>query len=123
MVKFDVLHDLVVDWAAQRRIIPNTTPLAQASKTIEEVAELVREAVREERDAILAELRLLVLPCATTAPHEVERQLTADEMAKALGVGRTVFFKRLRQYPQLKNLQRGKHWPESVMRAAFVALK
>lgn len=55
----------------------------------EEVAELVREAVREERDAILAELRLLVLPCATTAPHEVERLLTADEMAKALGVGRT----------------------------------
>ena len=89
----------------------------------EEVAELVREAVREERDAILAELRLLVLPAATAAPHEVERLLTADEMARALGVGRTVFFKRLRQYPQLKNLQRGKHWPENAMRAAFVALK
>ncbi len=44
MVKFDVLHDLVVDWAAQRRIIPNSTPLAQASKTIEEVAEFGKKA-------------------------------------------------------------------------------
>lgn len=89
----------------------------------EEVAELVREAVRDERAAILAELRLLVMPATATAPHEVERLLTADEMARALGMGRTVFFKRLRQYPQLKNLQRGKHWPENAMRAAFVALK
>jgi len=49
MVKFDVLHDLVVDWAAQRRIIPNSTPLAQASKTIEEVAELVSAINRQSR--------------------------------------------------------------------------
>ena len=64
----------------------------------EEVAELVREAVRDERAAILAELRLLVLPAATAAPHEVERLLTADEMARALGMGRTVFFKQKTAY-------------------------
>ena len=49
----------------------------------EEVAELVREAVRDERAAILAELRLLVLPAATAAPHEVERLLTADEKCRS----------------------------------------
>lgn len=73
----------------------------------------------EQRRAIIAEVGQLLNP----APAKPERLLTADEMAKALGVGRTVFFKRLRQYPQLKNLQRGKHWPENAMRAAFVALK
>jgi len=49
VVRFDILHDLVVDWAAQRRIIPNSTPLAQASKTIEEVAELVSAINRHSR--------------------------------------------------------------------------
>ena len=37
IVELDVLR-----WAEQRQIIPNSTPLAQAIKTTEEVAELLK---------------------------------------------------------------------------------
>jgi hypothetical protein len=70
MVKFDVLHDLVVDWAAQRRIIPNSTPLAQASKTIEEVAELVSAINRQSRAEMCAGFDLL--ECLSHAYDEIK---------------------------------------------------
>tara|TARA_R110000803_G_scaffold163913_1_gene227651 strand:+ start:26885 stop:27187 length:303 start_codon:yes stop_codon:yes gene_type:complete len=45
----------VVQWAEARKIIPNSTPLAQAIKTLEEVAELLSAIQRgncvEMRDA------------------------------------------------------------------------
>lgn len=45
----------VIQWAEARRIIPNSTPLAQAIKTTEEVAELLkalsRGDIKEARDA------------------------------------------------------------------------
>lgn len=42
MTNFDRLESLVVAWASARQIIPNSTPLAQAIKTAEEVAELLK---------------------------------------------------------------------------------
>ena len=38
---YEVVEAAVIDWAEQRRIIPNSSPLAQAIKTTEEVAELL----------------------------------------------------------------------------------
>ena len=45
----------IIRWAQQRRIIPNSTPLAQAIKTTEEVAELLKalssDNIEEAKDA------------------------------------------------------------------------
>ena len=43
----------VIRWSEQRRIIPNSTPFAQAMKAVEEINELV-DALREDKreDAI-----------------------------------------------------------------------
>jgi len=50
MVEIDVIR-----WAEARRIIPNSTPLAQAIKTTEEVAELLKalssKNIEEAKDA------------------------------------------------------------------------
>lgn len=45
IVELDVLR-----WAEQRRIIPNSTPLAQAIKTTEEVAELLKALSKNDLD-------------------------------------------------------------------------
>jgi phosphoribosyl-ATP pyrophosphohydrolase len=40
----------IIRWAEQRRIIPNSTPLAQAIKTTEEVAELLKALSKGDKD-------------------------------------------------------------------------
>ena len=45
IVELDVLR-----WAEQRQIIPNSTPLAQAIKTTEEVAELLKALSKGDVD-------------------------------------------------------------------------
>ena len=49
------LEKKVIDWAEDRRIIPNSTPLTQAIKTTEEVAELLNAlskcSIDEAKDA------------------------------------------------------------------------
>ena len=45
IVELDVLR-----WAEQRQIIPNSTPLAQAIKTTEEVAELLKALSKDNLD-------------------------------------------------------------------------
>jgi hypothetical protein len=42
MKTYRTLELAVIRWAEQRQIIPNSTPLAQAIKTTEEVAELLK---------------------------------------------------------------------------------
>jgi hypothetical protein len=42
MDSYRILELDVLRWAEQRKIIPNSTPLAQAIKTTEEVAELLK---------------------------------------------------------------------------------
>jgi len=54
-MSFNETEMKVIQWAEARRIIPNSTPLAQAIKTLEEVAELLSAIQRgncvEMRDA------------------------------------------------------------------------
>lgn len=45
IVELDVLR-----WAEARQIIPNSTPLAQAIKTTEEVAELLKALNRDDKE-------------------------------------------------------------------------
>lgn len=63
MDEFEELKERVIQWAEERRIIPNSSPLAQAIKTTEEVAELLsalsagnREGVRDAYGDILVTL-------------------------------------------------------------------
>lgn len=55
MSSYALLELDVIRWAEARRIIPNSTPLAQAIKTTEEVAELLKALSKgdmaEARDA------------------------------------------------------------------------
>jgi hypothetical protein len=43
----------VLRWGEDRRILPNSTPLAQAIKTTEEVAELLKALSRGDKDAAI----------------------------------------------------------------------
>jgi NTP pyrophosphatase (non-canonical NTP hydrolase) len=55
MTSYKELEIQVIRWAEARQIIPNSTPLAQAIKTTEEVAELLKALSKgdmaEARDA------------------------------------------------------------------------
>jgi len=55
MNEWKTLEKRVLDWAEDRRIIPNSDPLTQAIKTTEEVAELLNAlskcSIDEARDA------------------------------------------------------------------------
>ena len=55
MATFNGLQMEVIRWATARKIIPNSTPLAQAIKTAEETAELLaalsKGDIKEARDA------------------------------------------------------------------------
>lgn len=55
MSSFSAIESDVIRWAEARHIIPNSTPLAQAIKTTEEVAELLKALskgdVEEAKDA------------------------------------------------------------------------
>ena len=55
MSDYSTLEVRVLVWASERKIIPNSTPLAQSIKTLEEVTELLsalhREDLAEAEDA------------------------------------------------------------------------
>ncbi len=59
------LEKKVIDWAEERRIIPNSTPLTQAIKTTEEVAELLNAlskcSIDEVKDAYADILITLII--------------------------------------------------------------
>ncbi len=42
-----------IQWAEARRIIPNSTPMAQAIKTLEEVTELLSALHRGDREEVI----------------------------------------------------------------------
>jgi NTP pyrophosphatase (non-canonical NTP hydrolase) len=65
MATYQTLELDVIRWAEQRKIIPNSTPLAQAIKTTEEVAELLKALskndLEEAKDAYADILITLII--------------------------------------------------------------
>ena len=49
-MNFEQLEHLVIQWAKDRQIIPNSNPLSQGIKTLEEVTELLAALNRLDRD-------------------------------------------------------------------------
>ena len=47
-MNFEIISEKVTDWAKARQIIPNSTPMAQAIKTTEEVAELLKSLSKKD---------------------------------------------------------------------------
>lgn len=47
-MKFEQLNDLVIQWARDRAIIPNSTALTQSVKTLEELAELQKALSKKD---------------------------------------------------------------------------
>ena len=70
MNKFDELRHKILDWAAERDILTNSSPIAQLTKTEEEVAEL-REAIEnDDRAAMIdgvGDVLVTILICAEIA--------------------------------------------------------
>ena len=64
-MNFEIISEKVTDWAKARQIIPNSTPMAQAIKTTEEVAELLKalrkKDLKEAEDAYGDTLVTLVI--------------------------------------------------------------
>jgi len=52
MSSFNEVEMKVIQWAEARRIIPNSTPMAQAIKTMEEVTELLSALHRGDKAEI-----------------------------------------------------------------------
>jgi len=52
MYDFYDLEDLVFEWASERGIIKNSTAMAQAIKTTEEVAELLKALSKGDREEV-----------------------------------------------------------------------
>lgn len=76
----------VIRWAESRRIIPNSTPLAQAIKTTEEVAELLKALSKgnraEARDAYGDVLVTLIIGAALADVDLVDCLAEAYETIK-----------------------------------------
>lgn len=76
----------VIRWAEARRIIPNSTPLAQAIKTTEEVAELLKALskgdMKEARDAYGDVLVTLIVGAALADVDLVDCLKEAYEQIK-----------------------------------------
>lgn len=68
MSSFAALESEIIRWAEKRQIIPNSTPLAQAIKTAEETAELLKalskQDVKEARDAYADIMVTLIIGAA-----------------------------------------------------------
>ena len=66
-MKFEELRDLVVQWAKDRQIVPNSTPTAQLMKTMSELGELADATLksdwREIEDGVGDVLVTLILYC------------------------------------------------------------
>ncbi len=52
-MNFEQLQERVVAWAAARRIIPNSTPMAQALKTAEEAVELLQALHKQDTKEVI----------------------------------------------------------------------
>lgn len=68
MATYAMLEGDIIRWAEKRKIIPNSSPLAQAIKTTEEVAELLKalskEDIKEARDAYADIMVTLIIGAA-----------------------------------------------------------
>ena len=53
MRSYGELEALVIAWATQKGILENGTAIGQASKTIEEVNELVEAIIKDDREEIV----------------------------------------------------------------------
>lgn len=67
-LKFEDVHDLVINWAKARMIIPNATPSTQLLKAVSEMGELadadLKDRVDEIEDAVGDILVCLTCYCA-----------------------------------------------------------
>ena len=68
MATYAALESEIIRWAEQRQIIPRSTPLAQAIKTTEEVAELLKALsknnLEEAKDAYADIIVTLIIGAA-----------------------------------------------------------
>lgn len=52
-ISFEVVQDLIVVWARERKIIPNATPVSQLLKAVSEMGELCDAEGKKDTDAIV----------------------------------------------------------------------
>lgn len=49
---YEALEGLVISWAKARQIVPNSTPIAQAMKTVSELGELADAVLKRDEPGI-----------------------------------------------------------------------
>lgn len=86
-MNFEIISEKVTDWAKARQIIPNSTPMAQAIKTTEEVAELLKalskQDLKEAEDAYGDILVTLVIGASLANLNLIKCFNAAYEVIKA----------------------------------------
>ena len=85
-MNFEIISEKVTDWAKARQIIPNSNPMAQAIKTTEEVAELLKalskKDLKEAEDAYGDILVTLVIGASLANLNLIKCFNTAYEVIK-----------------------------------------
>ena len=85
-MNFEIISEKVTDWAKARQIIPNSNPMAQAIKTTEEVAELLKalskKDLKEAEDAYGDILVTLVIGASLANLNLIECFNAAYEVIK-----------------------------------------
>ena len=85
-MNFEIISEKVTDWAKARQIIPNSNPMAQAIKTTEEVAELLKalskKDLKEVEDAYGDILVTLVIGASLSNLNLIKCFNTAYEVIK-----------------------------------------
>ena len=85
-MNFEIISEKVTDWAKARQIIPNSAPMAQAIKTTEEVAELLKalskKDLKETEDAYGDILVTLVIGASLANINLIKCFNTAYEVIK-----------------------------------------
>lgn len=83
---YSALEHLVIDWASQRKIIPNSNPTAQLMKTMSELGELADATLKEDwkgiEDGVGDVLVTLILYCRLQDLSLVDCLNTAYEQIK-----------------------------------------
>ena len=88
MRSYGELEALVIAWATQKGILENGTAIGQASKTIEEVNELVEAIIKDDREEIVDALGDILVTII------IQAEMQGLELVKCLESAYNVISKR-----------------------------
>jgi hypothetical protein len=87
---FDQDSARVIEWAEARKIIPNSTPMAQLLKTMSELGELADATLKNDREGVIDGIgdvlvTLIIYSALQSVPLETALQAAYDQIKDRKG--------------------------------------